>query len=450
MIPQALFNYKCLHPDRDLVFKDDLNSFYFNYLLNIFSEQLIANKSFNSDFNFNKQVIKESLILIKSNIRNKINKNFNNFKFNIKKENEDNKICATNISHNINNLIIKYENQIIESINRHRINVGYTVSLENPIKCKSNKFEIEEVIKNLIYDKNNSNCCSNNSETNYLLFQNVFKKTWKDNRISLIHLSKYKEENTIEYYQLLYKEIQLYLFTDNNYCLISKLFSLYCMYSMYYTQPYEIKYQITTIPECLQQLNNLLSSLKELIIEQDSNIDETYLINFNTSVKQLYITVYEIIKKLYQDEAFKLGVILGLKTIILNKYGIPIDLKSDIYSEYKGLFNSIDKLEETNKKKQQLDSHYFSHIKNYKSNKSVMINNIKALFNLGCQENNNNKYNIEEKQLYCNKLNELKNTTKATNKTLSYINNEYTVDDLSKKVTKLDLNLNKFDYEINN
>lgn len=38
-----------------------------------------------------------------------------------------------------------------------------------------------------------------------------------------------------------------------------------------------------------------------------------------------------MMSKLYQDDAFSIGVIIGLKSIILNKYGIPVENKFHTY-----------------------------------------------------------------------------------------------------------------------
>ena len=48
-----------------------------------------------------------------------------------------------------------------------------------------------------------------------------------------------------------------------------------------------------------------------------------------------------MMNKLNKDDALNIGTILGLKTIILNKYGLPIEQKQKVYKEYIDIDNTI-------------------------------------------------------------------------------------------------------------
>ena len=79
-----------------------------------------------------------------------------------------------------------------------------------------------------------------------------FKLHWKSKKMSLIHFIKSKEESIKEYYEVLYGEIQSinklkleFLFSEN---INLRIFSIFSLYSIYFTQPYLTKYQINTIP----------------------------------------------------------------------------------------------------------------------------------------------------------------------------------------------------------
>lgn len=165
-----------------------------------------------------------------------------------------------------------------------------------------------------------------------LLNYETYKKYYKLKKISMLHFSKRKEESAKEYYEVLFGEIQSFFFTENT---NSKLFSIYTLYSLYYTQIVNTFYQINTILEFLKGINSLILKLMK---EKDKKMN------------MIGVTIYSMIKKLKNDDAFSIGVIPGLKSIILNKYGIPIERKENIYSYSKEINNYINELNAENEK----------------------------------------------------------------------------------------------------
>ena len=352
-MPKKLFTPKCLHPDRDITFREDIENFYYDYIESIFSDSL--NKDLLINFYTDKQI--------------------------------------------------------------------YTTQFENPYKVQFLKELIEEGIRFL-------------TEKNVLGYEK-FKSLWKIKKIGLLHYTKYKEENTNEYYQTLFKEVQMYLFPTDERNFISKIFSLYTLYSLYYTQPFKVhKVKVNVILESLKSINLLLNYIKQ--------IDKLYEANF--------VELYLITKKMYSDQAFKITTLIGMKTIILNKYCLPLEnTKNDIYNEYKEFFKSKEKL------KQLKILNIDNNINTYQEQKASLINDIKDLFS------NNNK----DQKLYCDKLNEIKgkknlkiklevkteleNVSKVNN-IISYPVEEhddvnyYNISDLNKdQITSLDVNFNQFD-----
>jgi len=43
---------------------------------------------------------------------------------------------------------------------------------------------------------------------------------------------------------------------------------------------------------------------------------------------------------MYVDDVFSIGAVIGLKTIILNKHGLPIEQKTNTYSDYMEISNN--------------------------------------------------------------------------------------------------------------
>ena len=162
-----------------------------------------------------------------------------------------------------------------------------------------------------------------------------YKHYYNQKHFSMIHFSISKEENQKEYYEVLFGEIQFILFnkypitspissSSNNTTLsyFHKIFSIYTLYSLYYTQIHKEFYQINTIPEYLNEVNMLINTLAQSL-----------------STKEIAFTLYQMVLKLKKDQAFSIGTLIGLKTIILNKYGLPLEQKTNVYKDYLDLFN---------------------------------------------------------------------------------------------------------------
>ena len=166
-----------------------------------------------------------------------------------------------------------------------------------------------------------------------LLSYATYKQLYKDKKMSMLHFSKRKEESAKEYYEVLFGEILFFFFKDNDNA-ISKLFSIYTLYSIYYTQVTSTFYQVNIILEFLKGVNDLINQL----IKDD-----------NIITRRIGYTVYNMIKKMKEDDAFSIGVIPGLKSIILNKYLLPIEKKENVYSYTKEINNYIQELNDKEK-----------------------------------------------------------------------------------------------------
>lgn len=296
MIPSKLFNPKCLHPDRDVVFKEDLKNFYNIYISSLFDNLLQENRIDSND-------------------------------------------CQNYIGY-------FSETQY------------YYTKFENPLKTEGNIdiFAVEKLIHNydfLSYDK--------------------FKVYWKETQMSVLHYIKYKEENTNEYYQIIYKEMLMYLFPVNDNNIFSKIFSIFCLYSIYYTQPYKIKYKINVILQTQITMNNLLNYFKMKQLNKE------------------FKCVYSMVLRLYNDQAFKLGLVLGIKSIILNKYGLPIESRAGVYDDYKRLFSSMEKLKEQKKEESIKGQQFLNMVMSYKSLKEGIVGDLKEVFS-----NYTSKSNLNE------------------------------------------------------
>ena len=210
-----------------------------------------------------------------------------------------------------------------------------------------------------------------------------YKKYYKEKGISMLHFSRSKEENAKEYYECLFGEIQSFFFL-NNYKFISKLFSIYTIYSLYYTQTYPTFYHITTTIEYLNGINDLIKNI--------------YSIN-----KEISFEIFSMVKKLKKDNGISIGVIPGLKTIILNKYGLPIEQKTNVYSDYcsildyKNKLNNPDLKNQKNQKDTELSQYnklkmnIIKDIKNLDFEKDEYINYLNE--NLLNKNRNNEHYN---------------------------------------------------------
>ncbi len=379
MIPQKLFNNKSLHPDRDKVFEDDLNTFYNLYILKLLNPP-------NKIMRFLEEDILSTYNIFFSQGQN------NQVKDLTRLSNEE-----------IYNLEL-----YASKLNYLKKKKDYKSLYYNPDKTNEAQIEAKELLISLLTSEE-------------IKFDALFKSMWKERKMSLLHLAKSKEENTNEYYQVLFKEVQLYLFPDDNTNIISKIFSVYAMYTFYNTQPYKTKFQITTIPECLQEINILLNEVK--------------LYN-----AEIFSSLCSIVKQLYSSYAFKIGVVIGLKTIILNKYSLPIELKSDIYSEYKELFRNKERYDNVEKKEVKELAESKDLLYEYKNRKINIVNNIKDLVS-----------DSKSSLLYCTEMNKKKLfKSEKEKKTLmnlgSVVIKEYQPSDLKKDIiSKININMNQFD-----
>ena len=165
-----------------------------------------------------------------------------------------------------------------------------------------------------------------------LLSYATYKKLYKEKKISMLHFSKRKEESAKEYYEVLFGEILSFFFVND---IISKLFSIYTLYSIYYTQVTSTFYQVNIILEFLKGVNALITKLIK---------------DKNKEAKKIGFTIYNMVKKMKDDDAFTIGVIPGLKSIILNKYLLPIEKKENVYTYTKEIKNFIKELNDKEKK----------------------------------------------------------------------------------------------------
>ena len=267
-----------------------------------------------------------------------------------------------------------------------------------------------------------------NLQEGEILTYNEYKKYYKNKKFSMLHFSKRKEESAKEYYEVLFGEIQSFFFSDN---INSKLFSIYTLYSIYYTQVTSTFYQINTIIEFLKGVNELILQLSK---EKDQK------------VKEVGATIYLMIKKMKNEEAFSIGVIPGLKSIILNKYGIPIERKENVYTYSKEINSFINELNKENhkdgdveenaqKKKIELD---------YELTKKNIVNQIKEI-NIDKEEYVNfinNNYNEADLYGYGNR-NNMMNNYNSYNKYYNDVNLKK--EDLTPgEITQLDFLFNKY------
>ena len=160
----------------------------------------------------------------------------------------------------------------------------------------------------------------------------TYKKLYKAKKISMLHFAKRKEESAKEYYEVLFGEILSFFFSDE---IFSQIFSIYTLYSLYYTQVTSTFYQVNIILEFLKGINTLINKLIK---------------DKNKEVKKIGCTIYNMIKKMKDDDAFSIGVIPGLKSIILNKYLLPIEKKENVYTYTKEINNYIKELNDKEKK----------------------------------------------------------------------------------------------------
>ena len=238
---------------------------------------------------------------------------------------------------------------------------------------------------------------------NNLLSYESYKKYYKSKKMSMLHFSKRKEESAKEYYEVLFGEILSFFFIDN---INSQLFSIYTLYSIYYTQTTSTFYQVNIILEFLKGVNTLIIKLIK---------------NNDITVRKIGFIIYNMIKKMKDDDAFSIGVIPGLKSIILNKYLLPIEKKENVYSYTKEINKFVNELK--NKEKNDNDN---------TNNNGINIYEQK------------NKKELEYDIIKKNIINQIKDINMDKDDYVNFINNNYCENDLNLNINKNDMmNYNK-------
>ena len=256
------------------------------------------------------------------------------------------------------------------------------------------------------------NIITKDLELNYLFNFKTFKIFYKNNKISMLHFSRSKEENAKEYYETLFGEIQNIFFLKK-FTFLNKIFSIYLLFSLYLTQNFNTFYQINITLEFLIEINNLIKNL------------------FNNKKIEIAKEIFYII------------------TIVLNKYGLPIEQKNNIYKDYCEIFNYKNDLKKIEKDKNEIfDIKILNDYNNLKKGiikdiklNSVMFhedyvnfmnNNIKIINNNNNKNiiNNNNNFNSDFNNFYDNE---------------NIINNPFlTIDDMNNNsITNLDCLFNQ-------
>ena len=239
---------------------------------------------------------------------------------------------------------------------------------------------------------------------NNLFSYELYKKYYKSKKMSMLHFSKRKEESAKEYYEVLFGEILSFFFIDN---INSQLFSIYTLYSIYYTQTTSTFYQVNIILEFLKGVNTLVIKLIK---------------NNDITVRKIGFIIYNMIKKMKDDDAFSIGVIPGLKSIILNKYLLPIEKKENVYSYTKEINKFVNELK--NKEKNDND--------NTNNNNGINIYEQK------------NKKELEYDIIKKNIINQIKDINMDKDDYINFINNNYCENDLNLNINKNDMmNYNK-------
>ena len=255
------------------------------------------------------------------------------------------------------------------------------------------------IMENITKEKEKNISLQNNN----LLSYESYKKYYKSKKISMLHFSKRKEESAKEYYEVLFGEILSFFFIDN---INSQLFSIYTLYSIYYTQTTSTFYQVNIILEFLKGVNTLIIKLIK---------------NNDITVRKIGFIIYNMIKKMKDDDAFSIGVIPGLKSIILNKYLLPIEKKENVYSYSKEINKFVNELK--NKEKNENDN---------TNNNGINIYEQK------------NKKELEYDIIKKNIINQIKDINMDKDDYINFINNNYCENDLNLNINKNDMmNYNK-------
>jgi hypothetical protein len=289
----------------------------------------------------------------------------------------------------------------------------------------SKKISIKE---NLIQDEEIFEIINNEETFNY----SIFKKYWREKKMSMLHFSKSKEENAKEYYEVLFGEVQYFMNISNrnslnnqNLTFMYKIISFLTLYSLYYTQTTEFFYQINTTPEILREFNFVISTLKEKFLN-----------------KKILREIIAMLNRLYEEDSFSIGALIGLKTIILNKYGLPMEQKQKVYKEYSDIADSVKLIEKNKIDEKEKRKNYMQSLDEYTDVKRQALTLIK-----GTKGENLN-------ELYCEfinlQLNESKKPYLTSNSILpNYDINKIIISDLQEnKITNLDLQFNQVDNNI--
>jgi len=108
-----------------------------------------------------------------------------------------------------------------------------------------------------------------------------------------------------------------------------------------------------------------------------------------------------MMSKLYQEEAFSIGTTIGLKSILLNKYGIPVENKSHTYKNYLEVKNNINFLKEC--KNKELSSNIEKNMMNYSKSKKNLVDELKKFYS---KDNNLSGLNsLSDVENYCKFIN---------------------------------------------
>lgn len=185
-----------------------------------------------------------------------------------------------------------------------------------------------------------------------------YKQFYAELKFSMIHNIRDNKEIREEYYQILYGVIQKFFFDPEyrNHDLFYKLFAIYSLYSIYFTQNSPVFTKITINVEFLDKVNELIMRLRY---------------SKNEGLKRISFEVYHMIKKLKENEAFIIGIVPGLKTIFLNKHKLPIEEK-DKYKDFKDLLEF-----DPNEFENQEDKFFDSAMEKYERSKIEAKNEIR-------------------------------------------------------------------------
>lgn len=399
MITKKLFTPKCQHVDRDLVFKEDLSNFYLDFVdwlteYNNAKSEVENKQSIFLDYNNKAAHIDGNLNTCPNKKEDENIANYNNF----------DSICDSKVERYKDSTKIKKDNHNKDSeIFLYNSNVPaqqilYKHPNSPPAKMKCRRKISQSILKTLNYT--------------------IFKYYWKEKKMTLLHFCKSKEENFKEYYEILFGEIQSFLVEnnlyrkkgfDNNHLLI-QILSIYTLYSLYFTQTTDFFYQINIIPEFLIKFNEIIKNL----IKKKLNL--------------LSREICLMIHRLHKAEAFSIGVLPGLKTIILNKYGLPCEQKTNTYNDYMDINNNYKNL---------FIKDDYSQIHNlidqYKSIKYNSVNMIKSCF-----------ADMDlDKDTYCDYINSKNKLVECSKNDLAFL--KIDEKDLEKKMSNIDLQFNIFD-----